>query len=423
VAELVNNLEKTLRTYRQLPRTKMFLPSLYYEAFKALTFVKRLLRYYPEPSTIYGALLNFQTMMNVNLDFLQGLQRYDTKEGKDLVYRALNQRIHMQEGVLLAGVFRAKLHEKLDPQHRRNTDLEDEFQKWLHKEINEGRDPAENIVDFFLGYDSEVVVRPYMMSTDRLSSSQIKFKDGLVYAYYCDEAMMDGGEWRNGKVHYNVEGYMRMRYDLRAEADYRLGPDLVSVYLDKYDSAGATLPRGGGDFRKGDAYVVGANGKFYSFGGNIIHSEFFSADDVQAAGLWVARGGKIQAIDNRSGHYRPGWKNLHQAVTALKNQNVFDRDAIVGLVVSPESTMFFTVKDFSDLAALGFPFGETVRVVRGYQGFYKAKGGIPVPPSKLEYLPDELKQGWSNDGKRWDQFFKHFYTKDKVRGVPMDWAP
>jgi len=73
------------------------------------------------------------------------------------------------------------------------------------------------------------------------------------------------------------------------------------------------------------AYVMDRYGNLYSTsvpvnrasGTNFNHSTFNAGKDVICAGILNVRAGKLQRIDNSSGHYKPTRQNLHNALTIL----------------------------------------------------------------------------------------------------------
>ncbi|MBL3591759.1 MAG: hypothetical protein JMN24_18575 [gamma proteobacterium endosymbiont of Lamellibrachia anaximandri] len=90
--------------------------------------------------------------------------------------------------------------------------------------------------------------------------------------------------------------------------------------------------------------------------GKAFHSYLVDEKSIQAAGGIAANNGKIIAIDNMSGHYRPGWRLLAQAVDRLAE--VLDNNAVVGVFSDGApgggETWFFPVRVFARLAGNGF---------------------------------------------------------------------
>ncbi len=422
-AMLVAQLRQASATYYSLPRTKAQLAQLATAVQRALGAVEGLLKdHFPlrngqTHTSLFNAYLNdaqwkrlkphdqtcfrlleWQKTLKSELSFLRSLSQYASPRGKGLVRHALDHRYRMIGNVLMAGLHSGHVHEYLDPRHRATKSIQSAMQAWLAQQIEDGEDPADNIIDFLLAFDAgDYDSSARSMTADRLRSHELKFRDGKVWAYYI----------RRKKV--GEEGEDRQRY-------YNYSHDwqdaILAVRRETYDSAGGSNTeaafRGKDDFLQSDTYVVAGDGKFYSFGGDTIHSEFFSGAPVQAAGKIVAVAGEIQAIDNRSGHYLPNWKNLLQAVKLLADARVLASEAVIGLVCSNDSTMYFTVPDYIRLGNAGFPYTATFNVVSGYQR--RSKYDIPVPPSKLRYIPGPGRKNWNNAaGNKWDLFFRDFY--------------
>jgi hypothetical protein len=339
--------------------------------------------------------------------FLNGLQKYNGPVGWEKASRTLNEHFKQKDGKLLAGLQRGKVHERLDPRHRAGASLQNAFYNWFADQLTSGQDPAQNVVDFFLEYDGDS--NPIFwgssrcMTVERRQSQRWVFRNGLIKVYYVTN-----------------QGGRKERYWPGMTAEQNSTQPILSLALEPYNSEGSGISRREGhDLVDGDTYVVAKNDDFFSCPAHTIHSEFLGGGRVQAAGLVVVRQGKVHMIDNCSGHYLPNWLNLFQAVSILNRQNVFDPDAMVGLVVSSDSTMFFPVADYIRLGKLGFPYGETRKVVSTYQRKYDGK--LPVHYSKLRHVPEARQVGWHNGrNSAWDRFFETFYpaaTKKKVRDL------
>jgi len=78
------------------------------------------------------------------------------------------------------------------------------------------------------------------------------------------------------------------------------------------------------------AYVMDEYGNLYSTeaiigkgtGSNFNHSTFNAGKDVICAGLIEVQAGRLQYIDNKSGHYKPSRQNLHNLITILNRLGV-----------------------------------------------------------------------------------------------------
>jgi hypothetical protein len=416
---LINQLKQSIDKVHRLPKKKEFLHSIIYELENSLKILDKLNSnfdrvnkniekskinkdLYDKNSSYIESIKTWHKSISNTLTFLRGLYKYLSNIGKynfnnmNIGNRKKYDRFKEADGKLIVGLVHPQIHEFLDPLHRADRALASAFQAWITDQIEKEADPAEGIVDFLLNYEfhtSHMSDTSRSMEKDRLNSHRLIFRKGYAYAYYV--------EIKGNKVR-----YMNWRHDKREE--------IILVRPDFYTSAGGggsgPAFRGGEDFIGGDTYVVGADDRFYAFLGTTIHSEYFSGHPVQAAGLIVAKDGKIQAIDNRSGHYQPNWRNLLQAVQILQNHQVFDREAIVGLVSPSGSVMFFTVDDCIELGNNNFSFEKTALFVRHYKNRYN--GNIPVPASRLKYIPERLKIGWNREeNNRWDEFFIDFFGK------------
>jgi hypothetical protein len=225
-------------------------------------------------------------------------------------------------------------------------------------------------------------------TVDELRSYELKLRDGKVWAYYADL------------------GFGPQRYDPKRQDNIK---ELISVQRQAYTSEGGgnqgTAWRGDEDFLESETYVFSVDSKLYSLGGGMIHSEFFSAAPVRAAGRIVSVDGKIQAVDNRSGHYMPSWQNLFQVVEFLFDAEVMADDAVIGLVWTGGTTMYFTVADFVILATTGFAYPVLLGIITAYQRQYNHR--IPVPMNKLQYISPAARQHWGKIREDpWERFLR-----------------
>ncbi len=78
-------------------------------------------------------------------------------------------------------------------------------------------------------------------------------------------------------------------------------------------------------------YVVSTNGGLYLLNEayKIRHSTIRNGRDVLCAGHMIVRDGNITMMDNNSGHYKPGKKNLHIAAMHLYHQGLLSLDCMV----------------------------------------------------------------------------------------------
>jgi hypothetical protein len=418
-AAAVAKVEQACAQYRQLPPKQAFLTSLVSAAEK----IKRVIDEQSRTVTFSDPLIK-QKMQDWGretenqIQYLKTLFNYCGLDAAEKLHRMMHVHYREKNGVLLVGLrnpqipgqYAGKVHERIAPAYSRDGRLEAEFGRWYLNEIEAGRDPAFGVVDFLLEFNGglrSAYGPPRHKKEDRLQAYELFFRNDKLLALYTNDARFNPLEDRhsNGLVR-------RMPYN--------------SVG----DDSGLRL---GTDFKKGDAYIVDKAGKFYSYGGNTIHSVFRLGGRVQAAGIVVAVDGKVQAIDNRSGHYAPNWKCLFQAVKILNEKKVFDKEAIVGVVAGTYFEMFFPVPDFLHLATKGFGY----KAVKYYVDRYHKKYGdhVPVPTSKRKFIPDRLASNWAKrrmvlPGRpqienQWDEFFTRLYdlgasTRDADNRPPRE---
>jgi hypothetical protein len=409
----VERLVRALQNHHQTPRSKQCLPQLVATLDLAIAAANDLARAgLAFDAKVHDTLNGWRKGMQIEAEFLRGLLQYSTPLGRALVTKALSDtgRHRQHGGALLVGLVPTKAHERLDPRHRATSELENAFQAWWQQEMAAKRDPAAGLVEFFLGFGTGAE-RPSArsMPADVLASRRILFDAGRAHAFYTE---------RDGLVvRYNGAFHDKETSSVRA---------VTSVHRRPYTSTQGTQGSGaakrtGDDFLGGDTYAISPDGDMHTWNPQTIHSEYLSGAAVQCAGLIVVVDGKVRAIDNRSGHYQPGWANLLQAVALVEEHGAFAAEAIVGLVVDGETTMYFAVADFLSLGRRAFPFVETVAVVRTYQQRYR--GRIPVPDSKLEHIPAQARQGWHGLDNQWDRFLQRFFVRKPAGGGTGDGWP
>lgn len=105
------------------------------------------------------------------------------------------------------------------------------------------------------------------------------------------------------------------------------------------------------------AYAISLEGKLYAANpvkNHTHHSTFVAGESVICAGLIKIVNGKITDISNRSGHYKPGLKNLVDAINMLPKE-VFAKNATVSYerLRFPWLVNKLTISDFKLLRAIG----------------------------------------------------------------------
>jgi hypothetical protein len=176
------------------------------------------------------------------------------------------------------------------------------------------------------------------------------------------------------------------------------------------------------DFTRGTLYAMRgpdtmrcypADGKF--------HTALFESESTSAAGLLVANEGRVIAIDNRSGHYQPGYRQLQTAVQYLSKVGVFDADAFVSVHVGDTDALYFSPDGFLRAAGSGMNFSVVARLVhqRAKQFDYQ----LPVAKRFADLIHSTLSDfpNTRTGSNRWDRMLANYYAgKDGLETIVKD---
>jgi hypothetical protein len=162
------------------------------------------------------------------------------------------------------------------------------------------------------------------------------------------------------------------------------------------------------DFTKGSLYAIDASSNMYCCGTSKFHSALTNSAPVAAAGILVAEAGRVFAIDNRSGHCQPGFRQLLRAVKYLKSNLVLEPDSFVSLYVTTDDAMYFSPEDFIAAADGGLRYVETAAKIAEIAQKYARR--LPVPPRHAHLIPPKLADFPSCPrGDRWDLMLTNMY--------------
>lgn len=325
--------------------------------------------------------------------------------------------------------------ERIDPLASvRSWKSQDVYLPWAKAQIEKGADPIEHIVEFMIG---KIEV------DDRLIA---KFLDGIVEAKQARlHPTDDVGDWLNVDVRTHVAGDDRFStpggapriwtYQVKVPGTQREGQKAnkfegswewtYNVWADNAVSLpmlrvvhtlGGLLTRRGisNDFTRGTLYAMQGPTAMRCFPSLKFHTALFDSDLTSAAGMLVADDGRVVAIDNRSGHYQPGYRQLQTAVQFLHSKLVFEHDAFVSVHVSNKDqethaeadALYFSPTDFLTAAHSGMSFN----VVAGIQARMAQQygHGLPVPARHASLIPPLLSD-FSDGRKRWDRMLASYY--------------
>ena len=165
------------------------------------------------------------------------------------------------------------------------------------------------------------------------------------------------------------------------------------------------------DFTRGTLYAMRGPSTMRCYPTHKFHSALFDAEITSAAGILVADEGRVVAIDNRSGHYQPGYRQLQTAVQFLQSNLLFDPDAFVSVFVAQSDAFYFSPADFLAAAQSGMNFRVvTDSIARRAQQFgYR----LPVATRHADLIPATLRDFPIDNGRnRWDRMLASYYGGD-----------
>jgi hypothetical protein len=354
-----------------------------------------------------AAVRGARAFADFKLAYYNDLKKYGYTDMIGRVKDVVENHFKTLQGKLLVNVADHKHVEYMDPLHRGDRDLPGLWARHVARETRAGRDPYDSIVAFFLKLENRPIVDARAYATDNQRA---------YYRLLYKSAKEAGGSTRLlcALYHYNM-GHRGPRYchHLDGHNPYTGPFQCRWLYYNsqEYFNAGRSDLH---DLVGGDLYVADRDGNFYSFQPSEFHSFLLAGEAVMSAGIMVVKTGKVRAIDNKSGHYQPTWKNLHQAVDELDSNGVFDRDAVVGHVLPggdamPDgNVMYYAKDDFLDLGNRHFPFEAAFKVIDRYYRVYK--GGLPVPPSQAELIAE---RDWPRHGNsdRWREYMRAAFPR------------
>jgi len=169
-----------------------------------------------------------------------------------------------------------------------------------------------------------------------------------------------------------------------------------------------------GDPVDGELYAMDGNYRLYTFPRSEVHSVLLGGEAVMCAGIVVIEEGKVVLIDNKSGHYQPKWRHLHQAVCELEFHNVLAPDATV-MLVTASAHMLFDKDDFISLGNQQFPFARTRDTLAGYHSRYGE--AFPAPPAVAERLrTSSITRAWQKGAlQAYTTFLKQAFPRNMGR--------
>ncbi|GEP58728.1 hypothetical protein [Reyranella soli] len=325
--------------------------------------------------------------------------------------------------------------ERLDPLASvRSWDSMRVYLPWARQQLEKNADPIEHIVEFLIGL---------IDVSDRLIEDLLW---GLVDAKQARlHPTQAAGDWLNVEIRTHVPGDEKFSsprdsrrmwtYQVKVPGRQREGQKAkefagswewtCNVWADNavslpmlrvvHTTNGPSSRHGiTNDFTRGTLYAMRGPTVMRCYPSVRFHSALFDSELTSAAGMLVAEEGRVIAIDNRSGHYQPGYRQLQTAVRFLHSNLLFKHDAFVSLHVSNSDpgtnteaeALYFSPKDFLSAAQSGMSFnvvaGHLAPMAQQY-GY-----GLPVPARHAGLIPPPLSD-FSSGRKRWDRMLASYY--------------
>ena len=345
------------------------------------------------------------------------LEYYLTRAGKDYlrgVVRDKSEELGDAEGLVN---LKHNFGERIDPLVGVRQPMDwDRYLKWANDKYRSQSDPIDHVVEYMI----EAVVPLYQGGFGssprqaRLGTSKdlTPFVEIHIRSYVPgDERFSAPGLSRMWTYQVRVPRRTRSKYDewnpgtewAPAWAEDALSlPTLRVVESDSISRPGIA------DFTEGSLYAIDATGRFLCYGAWKFHSALANSEPVEAAGILVAEAGRVVAIDNRSGHYQPTFRQLVTAVKFLHTNSVLEFDAFVSLYVSEHDAMYFTPAEFIDVAHGGLRYFETAAKISEIAQRYGQR--LPVPARHVHLIPAGLADFPDcGRGNRWDLMLENMY--------------
>jgi hypothetical protein len=270
------------------------------------------------------------------------------------------------------------------------------YLRWVEERATANQDPLDYIVDYLLERFGAPDVRlPNPNTPARLSVTEDLCGSLLVRVrthVAADENYPTAGEPRmwtfQVRVAQGSEYSERTRWSSLVTAEHAIGLPRLRVV----DSPVMPTRGIGTDFTKGTLYAMDGPSRMYCYPviGKTFHSALMSGEPVTAAGIIVVENGRMVAVDNRSGHYRPGYMQLKVAFEYLQTIQLLLPDAFVSLFLDDEDAMYFTPQDFIQAANSGLSYPVVAQKLAGLARLFGQK--LPVAPKYSDLIPVVLKR-------------------------------
>jgi hypothetical protein len=346
--------------------------------------------------------------------FFARLEFYSTTNGKAYLRGVVQEDPPGEEG--LVNVKGHHYDERIDPLAAlRLSFAYGPYLKWANDKYGSGFDPVDHIVEYIIDLGGVSFDRGPRLARLDTSEDLTQFIKVQIRSSVPGDEQFSRGElsrmWTyQVKVAKDTPSYgpwlPGWKWTEEAWAKHAIGlPTLRVVESMKATTQGRASIS---DFTKGSLYAIDEASNIYCFGTSKFHTALTNSAPVAAAGILVAEAGRVVAIDNRSGHYQPGFHQLLTAVKYLKSNLVLEPDSFVSLHVTTDDAMYFSPEDFIAVAESGLRYVETAAKIAEIARKYGRL--LPVPPRHAHLIPPKL-ANFPNCGRgdRWDLMLTNMY--------------
>jgi hypothetical protein len=379
------------------------------------------------------------------------LEYYKTDEGKNHLKGVASVKLDLdREGDV--AVRDHHFDERIDPLASvRNWSYSKDYLPWANRRVKENSDPIEHVVEFLIDLTTRSnALTTFLFNIEPPKDSRMHGTDDVgealdvkVRAHVKGDEKFSDPRGAPRMWTYQVKAPTRQRDDRNEVGRSVLGSwewtcDIWSggafslpILRVVHSVAGESSRRGiTNDFTRGTLYAMRGPSVMRCYPALKFHSALFNAEMTSAAGILVADEGRVVAIDNRSGHYQPGYRQLQTAVQFLQSNLLFDHDAIVSVYVADADALYFSPADFLAAAQSGMDF----RVVTGFIARRAQQYGdrLPVATRLADLIPAMLRDFPMHDGRnRWDRMLANYYggeggletiVKDLKAALKPQWA-
>lgn len=359
--------------------------------------------------------------------YYERLVFYKTDAGKEYLKGVASVKLELdREGDV--AVRDHHFDERIDPLAAvRSWSYKREYLPWANKRIKENADPIEHIVEFLIATTASdgAAITKFLLSIERPKDSRLHATDLVgdaltvkVRAYVKGDGKFSEPRGAPRMWTYQVKIPAKDRTD-EGTSIFGSWEWSCDVWSDKafslpilrvvHSVAGESTRRGiTNDFTRGTLYAMRGPSVMRCYPAVKFHTALFDAEVTSAAGILVADEGRVVAIDNRSGHYQPGYRQLQTAVQFLQSNLLFEPDAFVSVYVSDEDALYFSPAEFLAAAQSGMSFRVVADSVarRAQQFGYR----LPVATRHADLIPMVLRDFPIHDGRnRWDRMLASYY--------------